>query len=236
MERACPGAFWHPEQTGAWVARRFSARREETHALLSEQSSGDSGILRDLGQLLPELKQSAQTTKELPPPPSETSETLNLKPAERAALLGEDTGATGKPLNPDRQTARDRAPNPVVVSPLAGPPTDPLDVDALRSRDFLEEPTRSVPARPAEDFDAPDPSRALTVAATGPMFETNESTLDTGKLPALPAEQPTVASGPRKTPPLFASRWNLAGAVLGALAVGAVVWFALERLLGGVAP
>ena len=205
IEKACPGALWHAEQSGDLVQRFYNERRQQTRDLVENAQGGQelTGELR-LDKVMAAMGNKLQSVAtQSPTPPSGVSA---LTPA--VASPRRVTALT-TPIPPVRE--KPKAPPPGVPPRASGEhpqlSTDPVGVDVrvtrapVQSGQMRHEVTEmnfDAKTRPTEDFDDDDDdSGAKTMpAASLPPEMIAQIRANRARLGAATQAHPPVVRSP----------------------------------------
>jgi serine/threonine protein kinase len=101
IEKAAPGAIWHPEQIGEVVTRFFAERRAETRRLLESAEFGaeNTGEVK-VQNVLAKVRASAEPKVPEPIKPVDTPRKQSLLTAPKVSMPNEDDGETRPGVGP----------------------------------------------------------------------------------------------------------------------------------------
>jgi hypothetical protein len=176
IERAAPGALWHPEQSGEQVLRHFADRRAETRRVLEAAFGADGTSEVPVQSLIQKMKgvHERQAIDALPPFPPPLPATVKAGVATQPGMAPHPAFAPDDPItNPDRvrvgsAQARGAAPRSaptarsINLTPDEGADDTaseaktltaaalPEEIQALQRRVADTELNRASPARPSQ--------------------------------------------------------------------------------------
>lgn len=171
IEKAAPGALWHPEEIGEVVTRHFSERRAETRRLL-EAATDDAELTGNIKipSVIRQVRASAALPDNKPPVEAPRIAPLTAAPARLVEPTPEVTRPEARPLpQPREDTAttpqRPRAMKPdkgtEKVAPYAGGPPVPDD-DDIEARTLPDRPRTPRQSAPPPPVAPPSPARSVT--------------------------------------------------------------------------
>ncbi len=180
IEKAAPGALWHPEEIGEVVTRHFGERRAETRRLLEEAADGGevTGNIR-IPSVIKQVRASASSTDNKPAEPQRSSP-LTAPPPRAMEPTPEVTKPEARPLPLNTTHGRED---------VATAPQRPRAIKSEKKTEVVTPYVASSPPVPDDDDD--DDGETRTIPDRPRASRPNVPTLQSGGAAAAPARSVT---------------------------------------------